>query len=428
MDQGSPTIPSYMQIIAADVLGDVPKRSCFHRWRFSLVIFTIMAVICTSLGYYNYEYATDQIQRLQTKFFARNQNDDDDFNTSARGRQSRHDIDASLAGYPNFLVGIDKRFLNGIVRHAPEGTLLDMLTRDPTSTILAFGDSLTEGYERTNRGVKFHPYTIHLNAKLMHHYFKSNAVESGLSGERTTSMIPRLKEALKDNLWSNGQMQSQVRLTIILGGTNDLGKSMRHEPHWSAQDTIARLTELYNIALEGSGDYEISPALREGIASDVDAPHRPKPKPKNIEPLEPYNHTHANINFVLALTIPKNPGQDRDELNQMRSEINNFIRSYVDKCSNRMVLLDMEDMWYPITKNVNKYWSDGIHYSNTGYDLIGEMIWEKLISTRIDKDATTCGVIDPTLPPILDAKDEKMKKKWWQSIKDGSKPASIEER
>ena len=75
-------------------------------------------------------------------------------------------------------------------------------------TIVAFGDSLTEGYwKRTTfqEIPEFHAYAIRLQNLLKN---QSNMVQVGISGERTTSMVNRLPIVLKK--------YPETKLVIIL--------------------------------------------------------------------------------------------------------------------------------------------------------------------------------------------------------------------
>lgn len=75
-------------------------------------------------------------------------------------------------------------------------------------TIVAFGDSLTEGYwKRTvsQEIPEFHSYAITLQNLLKN---QSNMVQVGISGERTYSMVQRLPIVLKKH--------PETKLVIIL--------------------------------------------------------------------------------------------------------------------------------------------------------------------------------------------------------------------
>lgn len=84
--------------------------------------------------------------------------------------------------------------------------------------ILAFGDSLTEGFSTTtNGGLIFHPYTLELK-HLLETKFPSHRIEivdAGVSGELAVAMPKRLTATLKQF--------KDYDLAIFLGGTNDIG-------------------------------------------------------------------------------------------------------------------------------------------------------------------------------------------------------------
>jgi lysophospholipase L1-like esterase len=82
--------------------------------------------------------------------------------------------------------------------------------------IIAFGDSLTHGYyvvTRWQRYPEFHPYADRLSVLLNN---RSDIIRAGVSGEFTSQMVRRLPSVLRDH--------PNAKLSIILGGTNDLGR------------------------------------------------------------------------------------------------------------------------------------------------------------------------------------------------------------
>eukprot|EP00198_Chlamydomonas_reinhardtii_P004034 XP_001693370.1 predicted protein [Chlamydomonas reinhardtii] len=84
--------------------------------------------------------------------------------------------------------------------------------------ILAFGDSLTEGYY--NHGTQFHPYAIKLQQLLLQNGYSVKLEQRGESGELVTrSMVNRLPALLRESE-ARGVKYGWV---IILGGINDLG-------------------------------------------------------------------------------------------------------------------------------------------------------------------------------------------------------------
>jgi len=81
--------------------------------------------------------------------------------------------------------------------------------------ILAFGDSLTEGFITTET-VKYHPYTTSLKRMLKKKNPKTIIDNHGVSGETTASMIKRIKTINKIKYYD---------MVILLAGTNDLSDS-----------------------------------------------------------------------------------------------------------------------------------------------------------------------------------------------------------
>ncbi|GLC37016.1 hypothetical protein PLESTB_001401300 [Pleodorina starrii] len=84
--------------------------------------------------------------------------------------------------------------------------------------ILAFGDSLTEGYH--NYGFNFHPYSNKLSELLAGNGYSAKVHQRGISGERVVGGMDRRLPTLLQQFERKGVHFSWV---IILGGINDLG-------------------------------------------------------------------------------------------------------------------------------------------------------------------------------------------------------------
>ena len=117
---------------------------------------------------------------------------------------------------------------------------------------------------------------------------------------------------------------------VILGGTNDLGR------HSSTEHILSNIIELHRLAL-----------------STVIGPH-------------------SAINTI-PVTIPS----IRWPVNETsRVEINKAIRLFNNFCLNSRVI-DLSDLWTNASDSM--YWSpDFVHFSEKGYDKIGEKIFDTL--------------------------------------------------
>jgi len=183
-------------------------------------------------------------------------------------------------------------------------------------TIVAFGDSLTEGWY--DGGYKFHPYTLKL-AKLFETEFPGvfEFCNEGVSGETTSEMEMRLPKVLS-KITASGLIVSHV---IILGGTNDLATE---EPHV----IIDNLEKLYKIV-------------------------------------------HSEKANVIAMTVPDAFFKDIPYVAK-RKAVNDWIKS-----QKNFPVIDLETrIPYPEKKR-SEYWDDYLHFSQLGYDKIAEILLEE---------------------------------------------------
>ncbi|KAG2436802.1 hypothetical protein HXX76_006325 [Chlamydomonas incerta] len=206
--------------------------------------------------------------------------------------------------------------------------------------ILAFGDSLTEGYY--NHGTQFHPYALKLQELLTKNGFSVKVEERGESGELVTQadtdtpgrdahgphrpgMVHRLPALLRESE-ARGLKYSWV---VILGGINDLGWDKEPAQVW------AGLRQLY----EAVG--------RHGAQ-------------------------------VLALTCMETAYKQGDE---KRVELNNLIRTAPSEFAH-VKLLDLEKaLPFPRDKSdaaAAAEWDDGLHLSPAGYDHMAAAVYEAL--------------------------------------------------
>ena len=203
--------------------------------------------------------------------------------------------------------------------------------------ILAFGDSLTEGYVNDQ---KCQPYTLRLS-KLLSERFPDTAFQvdnKGIYGELVYGqMTVRLSEVLKEC--------GPYNLVIILGGTNDICE-----------------------AKEGMEN-----SLFEGIKS-----------------LHATVRTHGAKSIVV--TIPetdvnyKDLGRNglswvKERGESIRLVVNEKLREYVKECGDNVTLCDLAVKLPQQSMNaedLDKFWRDGIHFTEDGYNKMAEIIFEEI--------------------------------------------------
>jgi lysophospholipase L1-like esterase len=212
-------------------------------------------------------------------------------------------------------------------------TIKNLVDYTDGGDILAFGDSLTYGLflptitkqNDPNYRIRgsFHPYAMKL-AELLKN--KTRIIVAGVPAETTDSMVMRLPSELSK--------LSNVRLVIILGGTNDLG--MKAPDRY----IMSNLEKMHKLAL-----------------------------------------SHANNNsdipvYTIAITIPQSGYALSVDL-KSRYVLNKSIR-ILPSCHHRIALLDLESTFDQNNQtNLINYWSyDRLHFSKVGYDRIGELIYE----------------------------------------------------
>jgi len=193
--------------------------------------------------------------------------------------------------------------------------------------ILAFGDSLTEGW--CSFGEKFHPYTCKMQS-LLQSVFKSRSfhiVNRGVSGETSAQMNARLPVVL--------DKEGPFDLAIILGGTNDLARSIDKD----GEPLFQRLRSLHEIALK-----------------------------------------HCPVS--VAVTIPET-GLDESfaVMREKRSKVNELLKNYVQDRGAKMIVSDLS-IKLPHNslseEDRRKFWDDAAHFSPAGYDRMAEIIFEDI--------------------------------------------------
>lgn len=200
--------------------------------------------------------------------------------------------------------------------------------------ILAFGDSLTEGF--FNNGFQFHPYSDELEKVINKQFIETRKDkhvimnQSGCSGEFTDSMIFRMEEILSET------KNDPYHLVCILGGTNDLSRDYE-----TSSEIFSRLESLYQQVL---------------------------------------NQNSKTI--LVAITIPQS-GWLEDSYVAKRIEINDLIRHFCLMNNERVICVDFEqNIPYFEDSNQkmrdNKLWDDTLHMTPKGYDLLASIIFDSI--------------------------------------------------
>lgn len=207
----------------------------------------------------------------------------------------------------------------------------------PAFRILAFGDSLTEGW--CDFGTKFHPYTAKLQSltRSISKVKTVDVVNRGVSGETTDQMNSRLGLVLdKDGPFD---------LVIILGGTNDLGFPLNND----GKPLFGRLRSLHELALR-----------------------------------------HSSLS--VAVTIPETGYETIDRFTAVREkrlQVNNLLKNYVQDCGSKMLLCDLSTKLPRQSlseEDRRKLWADDLHFSAAGYDRMGEIIFEDIKHCFIESE------------------------------------------
>jgi lysophospholipase L1-like esterase len=194
----------------------------------------------------------------------------------------------------------------------------------PVKNILAFGDSLTEGYYRF--GTKFHPYSLKLESLLVQHG-AFDVMNLGHSGEETWQMVRRLEQIL--------QRSFKYDYVCILGGTNDLADSSE-----TSSSIFGRLQVLYEKVL-------------------------------------------ACDSKLIVVTIPPTAFDSKEEdYLKTKLQINEMIHEFYLK-HKEMGKVEYVDLYsavpyYESNGSKSPLWDDNLHLSPAGYDKFGELVYESL--------------------------------------------------
>eukprot|EP00029_Vermamoeba_vermiformis_P014201 TRINITY_DN9325_c0_g1_i1.p1 TRINITY_DN9325_c0_g1~~TRINITY_DN9325_c0_g1_i1.p1 ORF type:complete len:258 (+),score=35.33 TRINITY_DN9325_c0_g1_i1:55-828(+) len=187
--------------------------------------------------------------------------------------------------------------------------------------ILCFGDSLTWGFIGPY-GLEQHPYANKLAELIKNDFPEQPSIEviaKGVSGERTQKMAARLEEELEKD--------SDYDAMILLGGTNDVGDKM-------PEQTVNNLKNMQSTA----------------------AKHK--------------------IDFFVG-TLPPAKADEVDWVLEVKTQINNGIKTLV--LESHLNDFATEIPMHALSEEERKkIWSDQLHLTEEGYDLMAEIIYKKL--------------------------------------------------
>lgn len=218
-------------------------------------------------------------------------------------------------------------------------------------SILAFGDSLTEGASRS----QLHPYTIHLNELLQKNFplRDIHIINKGISGDLAKNMAPRLKHALLNK-----------NLAIILAGTNDYARVVAESERLAVWDIFTKVgprktnfnLPQFKMALKKWDIYE------------------------TVIQLHQICH-ERNIRTVVV-TIPDLYLEQYEFFQpylKYRKEVNEKLQRFAKVNEKKTLFLDLARQIPLLNISVEerkKYWSDGVHFTTVGYDKMAELLFE----------------------------------------------------
>ena len=197
-----------------------------------------------------------------------------------------------------------------------------------SKAVLCFGDSLTEGHTG-GFCFKMMPYADTLRQLAGD---EVAVAEAGVSGEKTTTMVERLRSELAARKYD---------AVVILGGTNDIGTRE------SAADVVDRLKQMFA-------------QVREHGAT------------------------------VVAVTVPQNgfEGENYEWLEEARTAVNDALRALFADDNADGCLFDL-DRAIPHGKRAGQsefeeFWaSDCLHMSAQGYEEFARKLWEAKLKTLL---------------------------------------------
>ena len=208
-------------------------------------------------------------------------------------------------------------------------------------TILAFGDSLTTG----NIGGELNealdkPYTIHLSKLLRenHPNIAFNVNNKGIYGELVCGqMTERLPKVLKE--------YGPYDLVIVLGGTNDIIEAKK-----GLEDTLFEGIKRLHGFVTGQGSKCIALTIPETDIYFKDLGKR-------------------------GLSWVKEEGEN------IRLMVNDKLRKSVNECDDKIILCDLAEKFPQrnlSSEDLEKFWSDGLHFTGEGYNKMAQIIYEDM--------------------------------------------------
>ena len=202
-------------------------------------------------------------------------------------------------------------------------------------TIIAFGDSLTEGmYISTDPNDKFgfHSYALQLQKRL--NGTDAYVSQKGKSGARATELMYDFPTILK------AKRRTDPIFVIILAGTNDLGARLSHST------IVWHLKKIHNAVQHHSLSIK-----------------------KNI--------------YTIAIGIPEIswPIKQSD-----RIKSNEEMKEYAEKCFKTVSYISLETQFNQTVPENRYLWSkDMVHFSRQGYDKMGDIIYDKMKEFAVSK-------------------------------------------
>ncbi|PQE15554.1 hypothetical protein CJF32_00006878 [Rutstroemia sp. NJR-2017a WRK4] len=193
--------------------------------------------------------------------------------------------------------------------------------------ILCIGDSLTEGYSCF--GLQFTPYGDTMKEVLQKRWpdREIEVITDGVSGDLVTEPGGRFMERLKSHFPSD----PPITHTIILGGTNDIAVSR------AVSDIYSTIQAMTTLAI---------------------------------------NHS----SHVLLLTVPechaktKRVEDEREELNELLlTRLGGWKGVSTYDLKSNVPYHDMDE------EQREMFWDDGLHFTEEGYKLIGELVGRRLV-------------------------------------------------
>ncbi|CAB4375814.1 SGNH hydrolase [Rhizophagus irregularis] len=196
--------------------------------------------------------------------------------------------------------------------------------------ILLFGDNLTAGWVKNEDGYgTYHPYGLRVQKRFEDEGLDVEVTVSGVPGE---CVVQSMEERLKHELEQPGKWYDWV---VILGGTNDVING------YSAWDIYDGLKKLYALCSKHGAR-------------------------------------------ILGVTVPEFDWDLVNHLDYQRRIVNEHLNVYNNSTTRNAFTLFLLDRFFPMqsltTEQRRIFWDyDGVHPTEEGYDLMGDMIFDLLL-------------------------------------------------